>query len=106
MRKSYSLLVCAAIIVLIPLAAYPHSDGPPDGYTGAPNEQTCVSCHNTYELNSGRGSLHLEGLPITYAVGVTYELSVRVVDPDASRWGFELTIMDQDRRRAGEITVT
>lgn len=106
MLKNLSCILVIIALSLLPNISDARSGGPPDGYTGAPNEETCVACHNSFELNSGQGSLHLEGLPNRYELGVTYELSVRLLDPDASRWGFELTVLDQDRRRAGEIEVT
>lgn len=86
--------------------SHARSGGPDDGYAGQPGGSTCVACHNSFALNSGRGSLVIEGLPERYRPGETYQLTVQLSDPDARRWGFELTVADGNRRRAGSITVT
>jgi hypothetical protein len=95
----------AAISVALPVTSWAWSGGPPDGNTNAPGEGVCVACHNSFDLNSGQGSLVLNGLPERYALGETYRLEIVLSDPDASRWGFELTAKDQDRHGAGDFSV-
>jgi len=99
----------SAIMALLILAGATHdgwasSGGPPDGYTNAPGESVCTACHNSFQLNSGDGSLILNNLPERYLLGETYRLEVALSDPDAQRWGFELTAKDADRNGAGEFT--
>jgi hypothetical protein len=70
-----------------PIGAY--STGPPAGFTGAPDEQTCAACHfggpetGTFSLTA----------PGAYAPGQTYQITIRHVNADTSRrrWGFEMT---------------
>jgi uncharacterized protein (TIGR03437 family) len=70
--------------------------GPPLGFTGAPDEGTCVGCHYTFNVpnppNTG-GSVVITGLPATYSPGQTYTLTVTVAHPTARRWGFETTAL-------------
>ncbi|MCX7836219.1 MAG: T9SS type A sorting domain-containing protein [bacterium] len=73
-----------------------YSGGPPDGY--AFQTMNCTSCHNSFPLNSGNGSLQLIGQPIStgyYTPNTQYQLSVVLEDPGQTRWGFELTSFSQ-----------
>jgi uncharacterized protein (TIGR03437 family) len=82
---------------------------PPLTMTGAPGEGTCLGCHSTYaELNVGAGSVRITGLPPTYTPGNTYTLTVTVTDPQADRWGFELTAIDAigSSVNAGSFNIT
>ncbi len=92
--------------LLVPIAALAFSSGPPDGLTGAPGEGTCINCHGTFPLNSGSGNLSLSGLPAEYVPGETYAVTLTLADPDAMRWGFELTVLDDAGTRAGMLAVT
>ena len=98
-------MTMAAMSVALPVTSWAWSGGPPDGNTNAPGEGVCVACHNSFELNSGQGSLVLDGLPDRYALGETYRLEIVLADPNARRWGFELTAKDQNRHGAGDFTV-
>ena len=99
----YIVLITAVFMLGIqPLWA--RSGGPPDGYAGnPPGENSCVECHSTFGLNTGNGSLSLLGLPDAYVTGETYRLAIRLADPNARRWGFELTALDSGNDRAGTI---
>src|SRR5215218_808352 len=81
------------------------SRGPFLEHTGAPGEQTCQTvCHRTYALNSGLGHVEIAGLPAQYAPGATYPVTVRVSDPKASRWGFEITAVADDGTDGGSFS--
>jgi hypothetical protein len=97
-------------LVLLVMAAPPlasralgNSAGPLDGLTGAPGEMNCTACHGSFPVNSGSGLLTVDGFPPTYAPGQDYNLEVRLADPDASRWGFEFTILDAQGQSAGAL---
>lgn len=97
-----------SVFVLVTMSLYLLSDragmsvkakvfgGPPLGFTGAPNEGTCIGCHYTYGEpnvpNSG-GSVVLSGLPATFNPGQTYTVTITVAHPTARRWGFEATTL-------------
>lgn len=91
MKKS-SLLVVTAFL-LAPTLALAFSGGPPNGRTGAPGESNCTACHNSFPVNSGVGSLTVTDLS-NWQPGQQYDVTVTLADPDASRWGFEFTILD------------
>ncbi|MBL8150940.1 MAG: IPT/TIG domain-containing protein [Blastocatellia bacterium] len=84
-------------------SASANSGGPPLGNTAAPNEQNCTSCHSTFSLNSGRGRLAIVNLPNNYNPGQSYLVDIILDDPDAARWGFQLTNVTQRGESAGTI---
>jgi hypothetical protein len=92
----------AAVTLVAVTVAYGFAAGPPAGRTGAPGEATCVQCH-TGTLNSGAGSVAIEGVPDVYEPGQEYTLTVRVSHPDRRRWGFQITALDAQNRPAGTL---
>jgi len=84
-------------------AAFGFASGPPAGHTGAPGEQTCIRCHSG-TLNSGPGSVTIDGVPESYEPNQEFTLTVRVQHPDRRRWGFQITALDGENRPAGTLT--
>ena len=78
--------------------------GPPDGFSGAPGEQTCVTCHTGIALNSGGGTVKID-TPSNYEPGQTYQITVESSSRDQSRriWGFELTVLTASNNPAGDL---
>ncbi len=95
-----SLIVVLFTVVSLPLTMLGYSSSPPDGYTDAPGEGNCTTCHSSFPLNSGEGSL-LFTAPEAYAPGETYSLAITIENSGLERWGFELTSLD-----LGTIIVT
>jgi hypothetical protein len=75
------------------------------GYTGSPGETTCSSCHSG---GSGTGNVNVTGNFITpgnfYVNGQTYNMSVVITDPTASRYGFGLEALDTNNVSIGTLT--
>ena len=86
-----------------PGSAWAFSGGPGDGLTNAPGEGNCTACHGDFPLNSGTGSLTITGLPSMYTPETVYSIEVVLADPEAMRWGFELTILDGSDQFAGNL---
>ncbi len=101
------LRATAAIAALIVLwtagPALARSGNPPDARTGAPGESTCAGCHGN--LNTGNGSIVVTG-PDAYAAGDTIDVFVQVEDAGQSRWGFEVTVLDDSNEPAGSVILT
>ncbi len=86
--------------------AVANSGGPPLGRTGAPGELTCATagCHGTSTVTSP-GQVSILGLPSTYTPGTTYDnLQVKLEDPSAMRWGFQLVAKTAAGAVAGTLT--
>jgi hypothetical protein len=91
--------------------SYGYPGGAPMGYAGQPpSGNSCVNCHSSFPLNSGDGSLQINGLPAGgYQSGNTYNLSVTLADPGQVRWGFQLTaiyVSGGNYLQAGTLVVT
>ena len=82
--------------------------GPAPGLTGAPGESDCASsgCHTGNDLNSNLGSLTISGLPTMYRPDQEINLTVTLSQPGRSRFGFQLTAVDDRGRKAGELILT
>ncbi len=94
LRLAIAILTLATIIP--PATSLAFSSGPPNGMTNAPGESVCTACHSSFPLNSGSGSLTIDGIGSEYTPGQTYQLEVTLADPDAQRWGFEATAYSAD----------
>ena len=96
LKSTTNILILAATSAA---AVFAHSTGAPTGFSGAPNDDNCTSCH-LGSLNSGPGTLTI-AFPDSngYVAGQKYRLRVTLADPTARRWGFELT----DRKEATAI---
>jgi uncharacterized protein (TIGR03437 family) len=83
------------------------SSGPPASHTNAPGELNCAisGCH-TSQVNGGPGTLTLSGLPeIGYVPNERYDVTIRLSQNSRSRFGFQLTVLDDQGRMAGDFDV-
>jgi hypothetical protein len=96
------LAVCLPVVAVLVAASfrtattYAHPIGPPPAVTGVAGEDTCVMCHNSFELNAGRderlGDLKVTGFPARYEPGKSYAVTVELTHlQDRSAWGFQLS---------------
>ena len=97
-RRSLVALLAGCALALA------YSSGPPDGKTGRPGEGTCLDCHS----GAGSGdSTELVGLVGGwYQPDSLYSLTLWVRYAGQLRWGFELTVVDQNNNSAGQLIVT
>lgn len=97
-KRGNAAALAAAVLAATCGSALAYHDGPPDGRAGDPPlNETCndAGCHATYPLNSGDGSLTVQGLPAGYAPGRSYRVTIVLIDPGQTRWGFEATPVAQ-----------
>lgn len=67
-----------------------NSGGAPILFSGAPGEGNCSACHGP--ANAGPGSLQIRLVDaVNWTPGQPVRLRVTVSDPNATRWGFQLT---------------
>ena len=86
-------------------SAFAFSFGPPEGLTGAPNEANCTQCHVGNALNDSDDALMLT-IPETYQPNEVYTIVVNLSRAGQSRWGFEMTALDDNGARAGSFKVS
>ena len=87
-----------------------NSSGPQGSRTGAPAvggfiaEPTCMTgCHTGNTLNSSVGSMTITGLPNFYFPGQEVTGTVTINHPNRSRFGFQLTALNETGGRAGTL---
>lgn len=80
------------------------SSAPPDDRCAAPPTfAACNACHTGAALNSGAGAFTVFA-PALYTPGQTYTLLIELQDPNAARWGFEITALDENLNGAGSFS--
>ena len=95
MSRSTLNIFAKFVLIISPVIAYAHKDGPDPRRTGAPGDAptACADsgCHSL-PLNSFGGSVTII-LPDgnSYKPGVKQHIMVRVADPAQRRWGFQFT---------------
>ncbi len=96
-------------VLMIPATALllAYSSNPNSSLTGGFGEQTCVQCHNDFQLNEGRthgGVFYLEGIPKFYNPGSIYPITIIIGQPGLKRWGYEFSVRYSDSgNQAGRI---
>ncbi|MEO6168078.1 MAG: choice-of-anchor V domain-containing protein [Chitinophagales bacterium] len=105
MKKTLTLIVAAIILFAIngaDLTSGPLK--PPLGYTAAPDEGDCTSCHYDTPLNGGTGNISLafSGSSGVYLPGKTYTVTVTVTDVEQSPiCCFEVTTLNSNNLCVG-----
>lgn len=106
-------IIIPIAILFVSEASVVWSAQPPNGYTGAGPSglgggPTCVDCHSSFGLNSGGGSVTLQGFPGYYLAGQTYNLSVKITHgaSDRTRWGFEMKAVNSNGQSVGTFAST
>jgi len=110
LRLSLVLATAAALTLLSAsevAAAFLQSSGPLNHMASAPPRFiNCTVCHSDRAINTGTGSVSIQGVPNEYVFGATYPITVSVEMQGQSRWGFELTVTDQEGQFFGSLTPT
>ncbi|PCH80464.1 MAG: hypothetical protein COB96_03360 [Planctomycetota bacterium] len=106
-RVMFTLCAAGAFTVLstsIPASFLLKAAGPKNGVAAQPGDfANCTECHSTNLVNSGPGSMKSD-MPTVWTPGQTYNLNVKIGDPVAIRWGFELVALDKNGDSAGTLT--
>lgn len=100
--RRLKLLIISLFILSGLYVSHANSGSPPLGNTGAPGEQTCNNCHEG-SVNSGKGRLVILNVPAEYTPNSKYRIDLVLEDPEALRWGVELTVVDGSGASAGTL---
>ena len=105
MKNFLRISVGILFLSFMTASLWSYGRGPVNKKTGAPGEGICAQsdCHETYELNSGPGQLTILGVPTVYEPGKLYPLTVELQQKGQSRWGFQVTIINDEQVKSGEI---
>ena len=77
------------------------ADKPEAERTNAPGDPvTCAQCHGNLDTGPGRGIVYAPPLCVP---GDTIDLFVEVAHPGQSRWGFEMTVLNESNKFVGQF---
>jgi hypothetical protein len=95
-----------ALLLVSAVALLASSGNPPNGYTGAPFDNNCSTCHGGNNPSGFDGSVTLEGLPGTIVPGTTYPLVLRMTSSagNPNRGGFQMVVVDGNNNNYGDLT--
>jgi Secretion system C-terminal sorting domain len=98
-------LFCAASLIFTAFA--PQSSGGKVGYSGAPSEGNCTSCHSG-TVNSGTGSVVItSNIPSSgYVAGTTYQVNVTVTQAQITRFGLDAVALNSSGAVSGTLSIT
>ncbi len=103
------LISALPIMLLAMLTSTKMSDNGKAGRTGSPGELTCITCHNSYALNSGGGSISIQCMEMPtfeYTPGQTYMMSVTVARTGNSLFGVDIEALTSLNDNAGVLAIT
>lgn len=99
----------SAALLFISYNSFTYSSGPNAGLTNAPGESNCTSCHSG-SLNSGS---YLSALKLNgdwdgggYLPDSTYTITIEHSQPNISRYGFQVTVLDASNKQVGDLVNT
>lgn len=106
-RKLLLLAILLFVVALTAEIALTNGGGPPTGYTGAPTESDCTSCHSDFTVNSGTATrtLVLNSTPglTSYTPGQTYTVTYTINQTGISKFGFQATVKRANGTAAGSL---
>jgi hypothetical protein len=107
MKKIIALSLFAIVSITLPSYIILNKTGKV-GFTGAPGENACNNCHNSFAINSGTGSIKIAtNIPNDqYAPSTTYQISVTVAKPGTNLFGFGCEVLTSTNGNAGTLAVT
>ncbi|MBN9656680.1 MAG: hypothetical protein J0H49_00800 [Acidobacteria bacterium] len=104
-RRAVQLLVCSA---MLGASLWAEVNGAPAFTTNAPGDGICTDCHGG-SINSGAGKLTVSMVDASaWTPGQQVRLQVTLADPQARRWGFNITarLASDPNAPAGTLAVS
>ncbi len=104
-----SSLFSVGIILMNQNMANSNTGGPGGGYSGAPNENTCRTCHSGASLNGGLAIDSISSnIPSTgFVGGETYTITAHINQPTgASKFGFQISAENSSNSNIGSWVIT
>lgn len=112
LKPVFAFIAGAVFLFILPASVMLQQSGAPAKRTGAPgdgdgtqgNSGSCadVGCHNSFDINSGPGSVTIEA-PDEFVPGVPVDFIVSVHDTTRFRFGFQVTIKNDAAENVGSF---
>lgn len=110
MKLFFTVSICIAFCIAVFFSSSTQSNStvPPAGKTMAPGEGSCANtgCHTNSSSGSGSVAFNFNNSSSAYLPGQTYPIAITVSDPIATRFGFEVTAIDDNGQKAGTFVIT
>lgn len=104
------LIIFTALIIGTAIDAFTSSNGAPAGYTNAPGEPNCTSCHSGSLITSGTNWDNIiltTNIPATgYIPDSTYNITLSHTQSGIVKFGFSITALNSSNNKAGVLIVT
>ena len=78
-------------------------DRPPPAHTGGFSEPLCTECHFQADVNTGGGTLTVDGLPPEYEPRRAYTLDITMAQARLAAGGFQMSARFTDGTQAGTL---
>lgn len=109
-RKIQFNVIIGLFFIIFLCSAINNASGPGGGYTNAPSESSCVSCHGGSLITSGTqlNSLRFKGnfTGSGYIPDSTYNLEVTFKQTGRSKFGFQITALNAANEPIGTFSNT
>lgn len=107
-KKIVIVLLCSLLVLLFKESST-NTGGAPGGYTNAPNEANCTSCHGGTLQTSGTNynniSLSNNLTGGGYIPDSTYTFTLNYTHSGKSKFGYQLTCLDKSNQMAGSFSL-
>lgn len=108
--RIFCLFIFIALITATAIDAFTSSNGAPSGYTNAPGESNCTSCHSGSVITSGTNWNNIiltSNIPATgYIPDSTYNITLSHTQSGIVKFGFSITALNSSNNKAGVLIVT
>lgn len=106
-----SAVVFVACMVISKLTFTYSNSSAPAGYTGAPSDRSCTSCHSGTVIKSGTPynsvRLSMGQAKLEYVPGTKYTMTLSYADNNQNKYGFQaVALRSSNSTNAGDITIT
>ncbi len=113
LKIKLTVIVCAGLLAILGFYGFTtkfqrvgaSASGPTPSHTSAPGESNCTECHITFPVNSGTGNILITGIPKNYKPNQQFPVTVTVNQAQAVTFGFQLTAVDSQGRKAGTFSL-
>ena len=108
MNKRIIFFLTFCSVIFISKKTYTNTGGPGGGYTNAPGENNCTSCHSGSLIVSGSNwsNIKLNGdfTNGKYKKDSTYDIKLSYKQTSINKFGFQITVLDSSNNPIGTLS--
>ncbi len=108
--RGIAVSILCLVLFITTFDAFTSTNQPPTGYTGAPSESNCTSCHSGTVITSGSNWNNITlstNIPATgYVPDSTYNITLSHTQSGIVKFGFEITALNASNAKVGTLILT